>query len=215
VAAARAAGRRYVCSIARGSPPDRWPPITDLVRDPPASWQGLPVSWTSEFPPSPVFVAQFTIAPERDVWLFRASYSLTEALVDGDELGGGYFVEYFVADEDAAQTWAVHRLLQRESVTYAESDERDDYVAAADVGNQGALSIHGPPAWVAADPIWPTQAGNPMQFVGQRAVDEGAFELYLFWVRAGAGNVFKIVEQERGAQSAESHYEDEESAWRS
>jgi hypothetical protein len=102
-------------------------PIQDLMVGRPNSWQGMSVEWLSEREPAPVFLGQFSI-PNNNVmdyvYLFGARYNLSEALLGGQSLGAGYFVEYFVASNRSKGGWRLHRLLQRQSVTFSESDEK-------------------------------------------------------------------------------------------
>lgn len=198
------------------------PPIEDLIFGRPTSWQGLPIEWSSGEDPLPVFLAQFIVGgvgcEEEMVYLFGARYSLSEALVGGESLGDGHFVEYFVVKKGSNCCWTVHRLLQRESVTFSEWDERQDYLPAMDVADPVALSSHDPPAWDATEAVSPTFRGEPMHFLGQIEIPETditrtrftwGVTAYLFRLRVGEEDCFTIVEHETEAQSAEEHYESE------
>jgi hypothetical protein len=197
------------------------PPMQNLVSDRPASWQGLPIKWTSTNSPVPVFIERFRVpkgGADDAVFLLGARYSLLEALVGGESLGDGHFVEYFVATKHSDRAWAVHRLLQRQSVTFSETEEREDYFPALEIDDPRALSLGPPPDWEETEAIWPTCTGAPMQFVGQIDLPETTVTrelltwgvaLYLFWSQSNRDDCFKLVEQETDAQTVEEHYKSE------
>lgn len=181
----------------------------------------MPVQWSSEEEPIPVFVARFD-APldglEGDLYLFGARYDTADALIDGSPVGDGHVVEYFLV-ERASAAWRSRRLLQRTSVTYSEADEHDDYAPARQI-DQAKLSLGRPPRWEStSEAVWPNTLGNPMLFVGQIRLPENEVTrtlltwdttLYLFWLRIEGSDHFKLVEQNVGEQSAEDHYAQEE-----
>ena len=202
------------------------PPIHELVVGKPARWQGMPVEWSSQADPVPVYIARFAVpegsAEAGDVYLFGARHELSEALVGGESFGEGNFVEFFVATEASGGGWRLQRLLQQESVTYSESEEEGDYVFVEEISDPAALSIHEPPAWDATEADWPTYRGRPMRFIGQVALPETdltrtlltwGITVYLFGARANGHTSFKIVRQKTEAQSAKQHYADEERRW--
>ena len=142
--------------------------VEGLIVDRPTSWQGMALTWASVRKPELVYLRRFDVrgTPAReDVHLLAARYELTEVLVGGDMFGDGYFLEYFVA-EQARGRWSIHRLRQRTSVTYSESDEEADYVPAAEVGDPRLYSHAAPPAWTVAAAVWPTSA-ECLSFLGQ------------------------------------------------
>lgn len=199
------------------------PPIQDLIVGKPTSWQAMPVQWSSAQEPVPVFIRRFSTpregSQERHVYLFGARYSLLDALVGGEALGDGYFVEYFVVTRSLdGDDWTAHRLLQRESVTFSESDESQDYVPAADVNHPLTPSTADAPAWETTEAFWPTVRGAPMRFVGQAELPENTvtrelltwgINVYLFWAEVNGKDCFKLVMQETEFQSAREHYEAE------
>jgi hypothetical protein len=178
------------------------------------------VEWISTERPTPVYVEHFTMQrPDQviDLHLLAVRYQLADALVGGDSLGEGHFLEYFVA-ERSSDKWAAHRLLQRASVTYSENEEESDYVPAAGVEDPAALSLNVPPLWMAEDAVWPTLDARPMMFVGQTEFPETTLtrelltwgiNAYLF-SNATSNLQFKIVEQEVSTQTANEHYGEEE-----
>jgi hypothetical protein len=202
------------------------PPIEDLIDGPPNSWIGMPVEWQSVPTPEPVFLRTFDIpraGHRRDtVFLFGARYSVADALVGGESFGEGYFVEYFVVEEAHDGSWIVHRLRQRGSVAYTESEEsRDDpdYVQAEEITDPAAFALHTPPIWKRSEALWPTYAGTPMQFIGQIEIPDTELTrnllssgqtVYLFSAEAPDHSHYKIFEQDTHAQTAEEHYELEE-----
>ena len=149
----------------------------------------MEVRWTTERQPDPVLLASLRLSGAGDgdaeVWLFAARHDLSEALVDGVDLGGGHFVEYFVVEQTRPDGWRVHRLLQRSSVAYSERDATDD-----DESMRRIAQID------TADPG-----------LGPR--------VQLFWAVRRDENVFKILVEDPSEQSADEHYEDEERSWRS
>ena len=165
------------------------PPVHELIRDRPTSWNELDVQWTSDRRPDPVLIARLSLPTEGrgadEVWLFAARHELSEALVDGVDLGGGYFVEYFVVEQAGSAAWRVHRLLQRSGVAYSELEDRD--------------------------------AREPMRRIAQLdTADPGLGpRLDVFLADVEGENVFEILVEDPGEQSADQHYEDEERRWRS
>ena len=201
------------------------PPVDELIDDRPTRWLGMPVQWTRSSRPVPVFLRKFDLAAEseaREVYLFGARHPISDALVGGESFGDeGFFIEYFAIDANPAGGWAVHRLLQRgHSVVYSDRDEEtEDYVPAAEIDDPIGLSIHEPPAWKLWVANWPTCNEKPMRFVGQvkppendvtRELLNWLCTIYLFCSTSDAGTRYKIVDQDRGAQTAEEHYELEE-----
>ena len=180
----------------------------------------MDVEWTSNEGAVPVHLAHFRFARHDDsvdCHLFGARYSLAEAVVGGDSVGSGYFIEYVVA-EQSESAWTLHRLVQRASVTYSEREEQADYIPATDIRNPAELSVQQPPVWKAEDAIWPKCAGMPMTFLGQINLPETemtrelltwGLDVYLF-VGMTDGLHFKVVEQDVTEQTAEEHYEEED-----
>jgi hypothetical protein len=120
-------------------------------------------------------------------------------------------------DRNPAGGWNVHRLLQRgHSVVYFDGEEEtEDRVPAAEIDDPIGLSIHEPPAWKLWVANWPTCDEKPMGFVGQvnppendvtRELLNWLCTIYLFCSTSDAGTRYKIVDQDRGAQTAEEHY---------
>lgn len=195
------------------------PPIDALLSGRPTAWQGLSITWSSARAPVPVYLARFPSAGPRGsaIFLFGVRHNLADALLEGKSLGSGHFIEYIVVRAEAGGGWKTHRLLQRQSVTFSEADEKKDYVQASTLGERGFVADE-PPRWESeSDAIWPTCNGEPMVFLGQVALPETkltrAFftwnvSAYLFQGR-DSGGTFKVVGQPRGAQTAEEHYESE------
>lgn len=195
------------------------PPIEGLIPDRPVSWQGMDVAWASDAKPVPVYLGRFPVRHSRgldEVHLMGARYELTEALVGGDALGDGYFLEYFVAEQTTGH-WSLHRLQQSVSVTYSECDEEADYVPAVDVHDPSAFALAEPPKWNVSSAVWPTSDGTPMMFLGQLELPDSeltrrllTWETALFLFASGDRELqFKLVEQDTTAQSAEEHYRHE------
>jgi hypothetical protein len=191
------------------------PSIEELIADRPSSWQGMDVAWASDAKPVPVYLGRFPVRHLQDledVHLMGARYDLTEALVGGDALGDGYFLEYFVAEQTTGR-WSLHRLLQSVSVTYSERDEKADYVPAVDVRDPRSLSLGEPPKWKVSEADWPTLDGKPMTFLGQVELPDSeltrrllTWEITLFLFAGAAELEFKVVEQDTTAQTADEHY---------
>jgi hypothetical protein len=191
------------------------PSIEELIADRPASWQGMDVAWASDPKPVPVYLGRFQLRHLHgldDVHLMGARYDLAEALVGGDALGDGYFLEYFVAEQTTGR-WSLHRLLQSVSVTYSEGDEKADYVSAFDVGDPRSLSLGEAPKWKGSEAVWPISDGKPMTFLGQVELPDCeltrrllTWDIALFLFASGAELQFKVVEQDTTAQTAEDHY---------
>lgn len=202
----------------KNMPPDvEMPPIEDLVRSRPTSWQGLSVKWRTDTAPAVVFVHQFAAwrsdAPVK-MFMFGAKYDLNEAELTGTALSGGYFVEYFVASQREKTEWRICRLLQHVSPIFSDRAEKRDYVSARDVSDQVALSAARPPNWDVSEAIWPTIDCKPMMFIGQVDLPDVQttrerltwnVTLYLFWARVADADRFKVVAQ-AGGQSAEDYY---------
>lgn len=194
------------------------PPIDSLVKGRPTTWQGLSITWSSARDPVPVYLGRFPSADlrEHEVFLFGIRHNLADALFEGESLGAGHFVEYIAVRAELAGGWMTHRLLQRQSVTFSEADEKNDYVGADTIGKRNFVVE--PPHWESEDEaIWPTDKNEPMVFLGQvvlpetkltRAFFTWAMSVYLFQSRDRGGS-FKVVVQPRGAQTAEEHYESE------
>lgn len=194
------------------------PPLDVLPRGRPTTWQGLPVTWSSQREPVPVYLARFPSAdpPADDVFLFGMRHNLADALLEGESLGTGHFVEYIVVRADLGGGWKIHRLIQRQSVTFSEAEEKKDYMQASTLRERSY--VNEAPRWESeGDALWPTNNGEPMIFLGQVALPETkltrafftwGMSVYLFQGR-NCGGVFKIVVQPRGEQTAEEHYESE------
>ncbi len=197
------------------------PPVDSLISARPASWQGMRIEWSSSAAPVPVFLGKLPAANAEgggELYIFGARYELSDALIDGQLLGPGYFVEYFVVWEKSPGEWDVQRLLQHRSVTYSEIDEPRDYVAAESVTDQEALCLNDMPRWKGSEAEWPTCDKRPMLFHGQLALPDTkvardlftwGVNIYLFSAQRGGSRLFKIVEQETDLQTAEEHYASE------
>jgi hypothetical protein len=198
------------------------PPANELITDRPSTLIGLPIEWTRSSKPVPVFISSFDLAPGVDgekVYLFGARQPMRDCVVDGESWGvDGFFMEYYAIDANPGGGWNVHRLRQRgHSVVYADRDEdEEDCVQAKTIADPIVLSIRKPPAWKLWAAEWPTCDGKPMRFVGQvkppkNEVTEELLEwvstLYLFCAQSAEGTRYKLVKQDRGAQTAEEHYE--------
>jgi hypothetical protein len=200
------------------------PPADELITERPATLSGFPVEWTRPSRPVPVFIRAFDL--QRDakgdkVYLFGARHPMGDCLIDGESWGDdGFFMEYYAIDERPTDGWNVQRLRQRGHVVYSDRDEdQPDCIPAKEVDDPVGLSIQKPPAWKLWVADWPTCDGKPMLFLGQvkppkNEVTEELLEwvctLYLFCAEAAEGMRFKLVTQDRGAQTAEEHYELEE-----
>jgi hypothetical protein len=201
------------------------PPVDELITDRPATLYGLLLEWTRHSKPDPVFIRAFALPTEAEapqVYLFGARHPNRDCLIDGESWADeGFFIEYFAVDASAYGGWSVHRLRQRgHSVLYSDRDESEqDYVPAKKIKDPNALSIKNPPAWKLWAADWPTCDGHPMLFLGQVTPPENqvtrerlswVHTIYLFGAVTPDGMRYKITEQDRGAQTAEEHYELEE-----
>lgn len=203
------------------------PPADELIRDRPTTWFGFPVEWLTSSSPVPVFMQKFGLAPDvgsTAVYLFAARLPVAEALFDGEAWADdGFLIEYFAIDKNPDGDWTAHRLRQRgHSVVHADRNEgQTDCVPAKAIDDPITLSIHEPPAWKLWVADWPTCDGKPMRFVGQvkppdndvtrsLLVSPWDVTIYLFCAPSDGGTRYKLVTQDRGAQTAEEHYELEE-----
>jgi hypothetical protein len=114
-------------------------------------------------------------------------------------------------------TWRCTRLMQHEDVVYSQPLEPIGHVPAVQVDAAGS-SVSKPPRWSSRSAaIWPTDAGEPMLFIGQVAGRENeataalsaGSTLYLFGSRQREDR-FALVDQDTSEQSAEEHYAIEE-----
>lgn len=196
------------------------PPIASLISVRPSSWLGMRIGWTSESAPVPVFLSRLHGADVvgAELYVFGARYELSDALIDGQSLGAGYFIEFFVVWEEAPGRWTVRRLLQHQSITFSETGESGDYIAAEDIRDQMLLCSRELPIWKTSEAVWPTCGDRPMKFVGQFSLPDTKVardlftwgeNIYLFWAQTGSSVVFKIVEQEADFQTADEHYASE------
>jgi hypothetical protein len=197
------------------------PPISALISKKPRSWQGMPIDWSSDAAPVPVFLGKLSAVKAEgcgEVYVFGARYELADALIGGQSLGPGYFVEYFVAEERSPGEWSIHRLLQRQSVTFSEGDEPGDFVAADSVADKKVLCLDGLPKWKGSEAVWPTYGKKPMRFYGQltlpdtkvaRELFTWGMNIYLFSTQRDDSTIFKIVAQETDFQAAAEHYASE------
>lgn len=175
----------------------------------------MEVAWRTDRRPELVYVNRFRVPRYPDVHLLGARYELDDALIGGDSLGEGHFVEYFVAVQ-RSEGYSLQRLLQTRSVTYSDGDEKGDYLPAAAVSDQARLSLHAAPDWKASEAVWPTIGNDPMLFVGQIDLSETEItrrfltwdvSVFLFMSRHEPAR-FKVVEQ-HGFQAADEHYRNE------
>jgi hypothetical protein len=181
----------------------------------------MQIEWFSRAAPVPVVLGKVPAsdaAGERGLYIFGARYELSDALIDGQSLGPGYFVEYFVIWEESVGEWAVHRLLQRQGVIFSEVDESSDYVAAKAVADRKALCPNGPPRWKDSEAVWPTCDKIPMTFHRRLALPDTkvardlftwGLSIYVFSAQGGGSILFRIVGQETDFQTAEEHYASE------
>lgn len=179
------------------------------------------IEWSSKAAPVPVLLGKLPAHDTEDggeLYIFGIRYELSAALIDGESLSAGHFVEYVVVWRNSAGDWVRHRLLQHESVTFSEVGERDDYVAAKVVVDRKMLCPHGPPDWKDNEAVWPTCDEKPMTFHGQLSLPDSkaardlftwGFSIYLFSAKHSDSIVFKIVEQEIDFQTANEHYASE------
>lgn len=177
----------------------------------------MEIKWTTTTDPIPIYLGSFRcpVPGCEDLHVFGTRHELSEALIDGESLGPGYFLEFVVTWKDKGEYWVAKRLLQHQSVTYSEARERGDYVGASGVFGQEALCITARPVWKASEATWPTSQGKPMQFVGQislpdtqstRELFTWGFNVYVFCAHRDGAPVVKIVTQEASFQTAEEHY---------
>jgi hypothetical protein len=198
------------------------PPVDQLITERPTTWLGFALEWIRQSRPVPVFIRKFALPPEaeaREVFLFGARHPMADFLIDGESWGDdGHFIEYFAIDQSANGRWNVHRLRQRgHSVLYSDRDESEqDCVPAKQIADPIELSLDEPPAWKLWVADWPTFDGKPMLFLGQvkppendvtRELFTWISTAYLFCAVTPDGMRYKISEQDRGAQTAEEHYE--------
>lgn len=176
----------------------------------------MQVVWSSAEDPAPVFVQSFQLGEGGTAWVFEERYEIAGALFDGDSLGDGHVIEYFVVTGGPA-TWRCTRLMQHEDVVYSAPLEPIGHVPANQV-DAADRSISERPRWNSRTAaIWPTYAGDPMQFVGQvaqpandaTATPLAGATLYLFRSHHGEDR-FALVNQDTSEQSAEEHYAIEE-----
>ena len=189
------------------------PPPALLTAERPARWQGLDVTWTNHDPVAATLIGLVSECPAVDgrVYLLGRRYDTEEALVDGESMGDGFFMEYVVLLRRPA-AWQSHRLIQQESVTYTDRDEEDDCVSVSKVKKSG-------PKWLnKREAAWPTLGGKPMEFVATfeildtpiaRASLGWNLNVHLFVAQDDEGACFKVLEERRGEQSADAHYDSE------
>lgn len=198
------------------------PPVDSLITSRPRSWQGMVIDWSFAGKPVLVFLSEFSALPlsehANDIFLFGARYNLQEALIGGQSLGPGYFVEYLVFRELSSGDWVTHRLLQQQSVTFSDDGETRDYVAASSIA-AASLCRGAPPRWKWDEAVWPTHQGKPMTFLDQLALPDTDLtrtmftwniNVFLFEANVGSRDTFKVVTQESDLQTAEEHYATEE-----
>ncbi len=177
----------------------------------------MQVVWPSAEDPAPGFIERFELGEGESAYVFGTRYDIAGALFDGDSLGDGHVIEYFVVTGRPG-TWRCTRLMQHEDVVYSQPLEPIGHVPAVQVDAAGS-SVTKPPRWSSRSAaIWPTDAGEPMLFVGQvagrreneatAALSAGG-TLYLFRSRQ-LEDRFALVDQDASEQSAEEHYAVEE-----
>lgn len=193
------------------------PPIQELISGRPTSCFGMEVSWPSMEDPTPVFVESFELQEGRRAYVFGARYDIAGALFDGDSLGDGHIVEYFVVTPGLG-SWRCARLMQHEDVVYSATLEPAGHVPAGEV-DAPERSMGEPPRWISRTAaIWPTHGSEPMLFVGQAALPannltgtlRAGTTIYLFRSHDGEDDFFALVDQLTSEQSAEEHYAMEE-----
>jgi hypothetical protein len=176
----------------------------------------MQVVWSSAEDPAPVFVESFELGEGESAYLFVTRYDIAGALFDGDSLGDGHVIEYFVVTGRPG-AWRCTRLMQHEDVVYSLPLEPIGHVPAVKV-DAAACSVGKPPRWSSRSAaIWPTDAGEPMLFVGQvagreneaTAAPSAGGTLYLFRSPQREAR-FALVDQDTSEQSAEEHYAVEE-----
>jgi hypothetical protein len=178
----------------------------------PDSWLGRLLTWLEEGTPTFIPLASFATEFGDIVRLYGARYDLSKVLVGGKSFGDGHFEEYVaIGDTDGRQ--GSHRLLQRGSVTFSETDEKKDYLPARKV------SVRPAPIWAAEEAVWPTIEGQPMTFIGQVELEDtpsnrefftSGITAFLFASRVCDATVFKVVTQQTTSQDVESHYASED-----
>jgi hypothetical protein len=199
----------------------RLPQADSLITSRPRSWQGMVIDWSSVGKPVPVFLAAFPALPVAaradHIFLFGTRYNLAEALIGGQSLAPGYFVEFIVFRELSSGDWATHRLLQQQSVTFSDDGEARDYVSASSIAAE-SFCRSTLPRWKWDEALWPTHQGKPMTFLGEvalpdtnltRALLTWDMSVFLFDENLGGRNTFKIVTQESDLQAAVEHYSTE------
>jgi hypothetical protein len=181
------------------------PSFEEYVTHRPNSWAGMSISWLkNERQIEPVFLDRFICAgPDESssVLFLGAKYELLDGLFDGEPLGVGHFLEFFVFRKQPSGNWIVERLVQKSGAVFSSVSERNDYL---------------PPRWNSqSTAIWPIHDGTPMVFVGQVTFpdDQATAELltsdstaYLFKSQKSDASTFKLVEQRLNAQTADEHY---------
>lgn len=174
------------------------------------------VVWPSAEDPTPVFVQSLDLGEGESAYIFRTRYDLAGALFDGESLGEGHVIEYFVVTGHP-DTWRCTRLMQHEDIVYSQPLEPIGHLPAVEV-DAAANSVGKPPRWSSRSAaIWPTDAGEPMLFVGQVAARANEVTaapstrgtLYVFRSRQREDR-FALVDQDTSEQSAEEHYAIEE-----
>jgi hypothetical protein len=199
-------------------------PIFDrFVSGRPNSWAGMSISWRKNASDiQPVFIDSFSSGRSDEpgvVVLFGASYDLLDGEFDGESLGEGHFLEFFVFLKHTSRDWAHFRLVQGAGVVFSSGSERNDYLPIDGMRVEDVAFVEKPPRWNSpSSAIWPTKDGVPMVFVGQvtfpkkRAGAEcltSNCTVYLFMTSASGVSVFKLVEQRLNVQTAEDHYASE------
>jgi hypothetical protein len=176
----------------------------------------MQVVWPSAEDPAPAFVASFELGEGESAHIFGTRYDIAGALFEGDPLGDGHVIEYFVVT-GRPSTWQCRRLMQHEDVVYSQPRDPIGHVPAAQV-DAAVNSVRNPPRWTSrSSAIWPTDAGEPMLFLGQVATRENeataaactSGTLYLFRSHQPEDR-FTLVDQETSEQSVEEHYAVEE-----
>jgi hypothetical protein len=194
--------------------------VEDALRVAPQSAWGLPLVWRAERQSRPMYLGRVARSQgdEGPVEVFGVRYDLSDALVGDESLGEGWLVEYVLVSTTPPDQRRVLRLIQRQGVTYAASDDDADHVDAIDVADVRAHSLRQPPRWKAKAAQWPTHRGRPMRFLGQIRVPDIApmrehfiwdVDIFIFDTEDGAHR-FQIVQQDLAEQPAEEHYADEE-----
>lgn len=185
----------------------------------PNEWQGETVEWRVHEPVMPVFLGSVSVDVEARLMLFGLRYKLSEAVLSENFRDDAHFIEFVVAINEERTGWTLHRLSQRTSVTYSDSNDTKDYQRIGAIRKPERLSISGAPKWMnKSDAVWPTTRGEPMTFVGQLQVLESDLAkryftwdlaIYLFQSGAGGTRTYKVLTQEIGEQSIDEHYANE------